>query len=109
LITISDYLRFSDSFSSRRYWSRNRSRGASREAVKVAVELGNDVDGVDKCGNTATHGAAFKWAASVRALPDGKGREDRNLELEESPGLDATADRRRRASRHEFSQFAQDR
>lgn len=35
------------------------------EAVKVAVELGNDVNAVDKRGNTAMHGAAFKWAASV--------------------------------------------
>jgi ankyrin repeat protein len=34
------------------------------EAVKVAVELGNDVNAVDKLGNTAIHGAAFKWAAS---------------------------------------------
>lgn len=34
-------------------------------AVKVAVELGNDVNAVDKRGNTAMHGAAFKWAAAV--------------------------------------------
>ena len=30
------------------------------EAVKVAVELGNDVNAVDKNGDTAMHGAAYK-------------------------------------------------
>ncbi len=33
------------------------------EAVKLAVELGNDVNAVDKQGNTAMHGVAFKWSA----------------------------------------------
>ena len=30
------------------------------EAVKVAIELGNDVNAVDKNGETAMHGAAYK-------------------------------------------------
>jgi ankyrin repeat protein len=34
-------------------------------AVKLAIELGNDVNAVDKEGNTAMHGAAFKWVTSV--------------------------------------------
>lgn len=35
------------------------------EAVKLAVELGNDVNVVDKNGNTAMHGAAFKQLPEV--------------------------------------------
>jgi ankyrin repeat protein len=35
------------------------------EAVKVAVELGNDVNAVDVRGETAMHGAAYKHAAST--------------------------------------------
>ena len=35
------------------------------EAVKLAVELGNDVNAVDKNGNTAMHGAAFKQLPEV--------------------------------------------
>jgi ankyrin repeat protein len=33
------------------------------EAVKVAIELGNDVNAVDKNGETAMHGAAYKHVA----------------------------------------------
>ncbi len=35
------------------------------EAVKIAVELNNDVNAVDQNGETALHGAAYKWAAAV--------------------------------------------
>jgi ankyrin repeat protein len=35
------------------------------EAVKLAIELGNDVNAVDKNGNTAMHGAAFKQLPEV--------------------------------------------
>jgi len=35
------------------------------EAVKVALELGNDVNAVDKNGETAMHGAVYKHAPSV--------------------------------------------
>lgn len=43
------------------------------EAVKVAVELGNDVNAVDKLGNTAMHGVAFKWSASTVPYLMGQG------------------------------------
>ena len=35
------------------------------EAVKVALELGNDLNAVDKNGDTVMHGAAYKHAPSV--------------------------------------------
>ena len=35
------------------------------EAVKVALELGGNVNAVDKKGDTAMHGAAYKWLPSV--------------------------------------------
>src|SRR6185295_9513308 len=35
------------------------------EAVNVALELGNDLNGVDKNGETAMHGAAYKHVPSV--------------------------------------------
>jgi ankyrin repeat protein len=35
------------------------------EAVKVALALGNDINAVDKNGETAMHGAAYKHAPSV--------------------------------------------
>ena len=35
------------------------------EAVKVALELGNDLNAIDKNGETAMHGAAYKHAPSV--------------------------------------------
>jgi ankyrin repeat protein len=38
------------------------------EAVKAAIELGNDVNAVDNNGETAMHGAAYKWVAPVVPL-----------------------------------------
>jgi ankyrin repeat protein len=43
------------------------------EAVKLALELGNDVNVVDKNGNTAMHGAAFKQLPEVVKLLAAKG------------------------------------
>ena len=43
------------------------------EAVKLALELGNDVNAVDKNNNTAMHGAAFKQLPEVVKLLDAKG------------------------------------
>ena len=72
------------------------------EAVKLALELGNDVNAVDKNGNTAMHGAAFKQLPEVVKVLAPKGREGRGLEQEQRVGLDAAADRRRRSPRHEL-------
>ena len=38
------------------------------EAVKVALELGGDLDGVDDNGETVMHGAAYKHVPSVVAF-----------------------------------------
>jgi ankyrin repeat protein len=43
------------------------------EAVKLALELGNDVNAVDKNGNTAMHGAAFKQLPEVVKLLAARG------------------------------------
>ena len=43
------------------------------EAVKLAIDLGNDVNAVDKNGNTAMHGAAFKQLPDVVKYLDEKG------------------------------------
>ena len=43
------------------------------EAVKLAIELGNDVNATDKNGNTAMHGAAFKQLPEVVKLLTEKG------------------------------------
>jgi ankyrin repeat protein len=47
------------------------------EAVKVALDLGNDLNAVDKNGETAMHGAAYKHVPSVvRYLADRGARMD---------------------------------
>lgn len=47
------------------------------EAVKVALDLGNDLDAVDKNGETAMHGAAYKHVPTVvRFLAEKGARED---------------------------------
>jgi len=47
------------------------------EAVKLALALGNDIDAVDRYGETAMHGAAYKHAPSVvRYLADHGARMD---------------------------------
>lgn len=43
------------------------------EAVKVALELGNDVNAVDSHGETAMHGAAYKHLPSVARFLAGHG------------------------------------
>jgi ankyrin repeat protein len=43
------------------------------EAVQVALELGNDINAVDKNGETAMHGAAYKNLPSVVELLAAKG------------------------------------
>jgi ankyrin repeat protein len=47
------------------------------EAVKVAIELGNDLNAVDKNGETAMHGAAYKHVPTVvRYLAEHGARQD---------------------------------
>ena len=48
------------------------------EAVKLAIELGGDVNTVDKNNNTAMHGAAFKQLPDVVALLASKGADVRS-------------------------------
>ena len=48
------------------------------EAVKVAWELGNNLDAVDNYGETAMHGAAYKWMPSAVQFLADKGA---NLEV----------------------------
>ena len=45
------------------------------EAVKLVLELGNDVNAVDDNGETAMHGAAYKSFPRVVQLLDGRGAE----------------------------------
>jgi ankyrin repeat protein len=43
------------------------------EAVQLALELGNDVNAVDDRGETAMHGAAYKYLPSVARYLAGNG------------------------------------
>jgi ankyrin repeat protein len=43
------------------------------EAVKYILSLGSDIDAVDKRGNTAMHGAAYKHAPAVVEYLDQQG------------------------------------
>ena len=79
------------------------------EAVKVALELGNDLNAVDKNGETAMHGAAYKHVPSVVRYLAEKGARHGRLESSEQQGLDAAQDHRRHPARHEHRQLAGDR
>ncbi len=63
------------------------------EAVKMLVELGNDVNAANDRGETALHGAAYRGANTHRAVPRRQGREARRPQ---QAGLDAVDDRQRR-------------
>ena len=63
------------------------------EALQVALELGNDINAVDKNGETAMHGAAYKNLPGGGGVPGRARREDRHLEPSEQAGLDAADDR----------------
>ena len=77
------------------------------DAVKVALDLGNDLNAVDKNGETAMHGAAYKHVPSVvRYLAEKGARMD--VEPSEQQGVDAAQDHRRRPARHEHRQLAAD-
>ena len=63
------------------------------EAVKMLVELGNDVNAANDRGETALHGAAYRGANTIVAVPRREGREARRPQ---QAGLDAVDDRQRR-------------
>ncbi len=72
------------------------------EAVKLALALGNDVNVVDRNGNTAMHGAAYKQLPLVVRLLTEKRRKSLTLEPEEFVRLDGAADCGWRSPRDEF-------
>ena len=72
------------------------------EAVKLTLELGNDINAVDDYGNTAMHGAAIKQMPSVVKLLAERGAKIDIWNRGKCHGLDAVADCRRRLSRAEF-------
>ena len=63
--------------------------------MKLTLALGNDVNVVDKNGNTAMHGAAYKQLPSVVKFLNETRRQGGRLEPQEQLRLDAVADRRR--------------
>ena len=77
------------------------------EAVKLALELGNDVNAVDDNGETAMHGAAYKSFPRIVQLLADKGAEDRGLEPQEQVRVDAVVDRGRPQAR-QLQAFAGD-
>ena len=78
------------------------------EAVKVALELGNDLNAVDKNGETAMHGAAYKHVPSVVHFLAEKGARIEVWNQPNKQGLDAAEDRRRHSARHEHRQLTAD-
>ena len=50
------------------------------EAVKLAFELGGDVNAVDNNGDTAMHGAAYQVVSQRGYVPRGSRRQSRCLE-----------------------------
>ena len=75
------------------------------DAVKVALDLGNDLNAVDKNGETAMHGAAYKHVPTVVHFLAEKGARADVWNQPNKQGLDAAEDRRRRPARHEHRQF----
>ena len=62
-------------------------------AIAVAIELGNDPNAVDRNGETAMHGAAYKNVAdAVRYLAEPR-RESRRVEPAKQTRMDAADDR----------------
>ena len=76
------------------------------DAVKVALELGNDINAVDKNGETAMHGAAYKHVPSVVRYLAEKGARMDVWNAPNKRGWTPLKNRRRRPARHEHRQLA---
>ena len=63
------------------------------EAVQVALELGDDINAVDKNGETAMHGAAYKNLPAVVQFLAAKGAKIEVWNQQEQARLDAVNDR----------------